>query len=79
MFLVILIQKIKNVDALLRLRILRYWGKPCYLKRVNAHASGVNYLLQFLMISSNSPIVRYQESKVDVPVFCLYFVFAMLP
>ena len=30
--------KKKNVDNLLRLRSQRYWGKPCYLKRVNAHA-----------------------------------------
>ena len=28
----------ENVSNLLRLRILRYWGKPYALKRVNAHA-----------------------------------------
>ena len=28
----------ENVSNLLRLRSQRYWGKPCYLKRVNAHA-----------------------------------------
>jgi len=28
--------------------------------------SGVNYLLQFLIVSSNSPIIGIQESKVDV-------------
>ena len=33
------------------------------LKRVNAHANGVNYLLQFLQYSSNSPIIQIQESK----------------
>ena len=56
----------------------RYWGKPCILKRVKAYASGVNYLLQFLNASFNSPIVGKQESKVDVPVFlplfCLCYV-----
>ena len=40
--------------------------------------SGVNYLLQFLMISSNSPIIRLQESKVDVLSYVLMFV-VMLP
>lgn len=30
--------KKKNVDKLLRLRILRYWGKPYALQRVKVHA-----------------------------------------
>ena len=33
--------------------------------------SGVNYLLQFLNVSSNSPIIRLQESKVDVQSYVL--------
>ena len=41
------------------------------LKRVNAHASGVNNLLQFLQHSSNSPIIGIQESKVDVHLMSL--------
>ena len=32
----------------------------------------MNDLLQSLLHSSNSPIIRLQESKVDVPVFCLF-------
>ena len=32
-----------------------------------------------MIVSSNSPIIQIQESKVDVPVFCLCFVFAMSP
>jgi len=36
--------------------------------------NGVNYLLQFLMISSNSPIIRLQESKVDVQSYVKIFV-----
>ena len=58
---------------------LRYWGKPISLKRVNVHASGVNYLLQFLTNFFQFPNCQKQESKVDVPVFCLYYVFAMSP
>ena len=50
--------EIKTWTLLLRLRYLRYWGKPICLKRVNAHASSVNNLLQFLTNSSNSPIIR---------------------
>ena len=33
--------------------------------------NGVNNLLQFLMISSNSPIIRLLESKVDVQSYVL--------
>ena len=39
--------------------------------------NGVNYLLQFLITLSNSPIVERQESKVDVLSYVLMFV--MLP
>ena len=39
--------------------------------------SGVNYLLQFLMISSNSPIIRYQESKVDVQILYVFSLFRL--
>lgn len=34
----------------------------------------VNYLLQFLALSSNSPIIGRQESKVDVQSYMSYFV-----
>jgi len=38
--------------------------------------NGVNYLLQFLNASSNSPIVGKQESKVDVQSYViLLFIF----
>ena len=33
--------------------------------------NGVNYLLQFFTDSSNSPIIRRQESKVDVQSYVL--------
>lgn len=33
--------------------------------------NGVNNLLQFLIDSSNSPIIRMQESKVDVQSYVL--------
>ena len=45
--------EIKNVDSLRRLRNLRYRQTPNNLKRVNAHASGVNDLLQFLIVPVN--------------------------
>ena len=47
-----LVQK-ENVDSLHRLRLLRYRQTPNNLKRANAHAIGVNYLLQFLIVSAN--------------------------
>ena len=53
----------KNVDSLLRLRHSRYRQTPNNLKRVNAHANGVNNLLQFLMILSNSPIIQGKNQK----------------
>ena len=69
----------KNVDNLLRLRILRYRQTPCNLKRANAHAerrelstSVLDYFLSIL------PIFRMQESKVDVLSYVLLFV-VMLP
>ena len=40
--------------------------------------NGVNYLLQSLLLLSNSPIVEQQESKVDVHPICPY-VYFMLP
>ncbi len=43
----------ENVDYLLRLRNLRYRQTPNNLKRVKAHANGVNNLLQFLIVSVN--------------------------
>ena len=36
--------------------------------------NGVNYLLQFLNASSNSPIIEQQESKVDVQSYVLMFI-----
>ena len=36
--------------------------------------SGVNYLLQFLQYSYNSPIIGIQESKVEVQSYVLMFV-----
>ena len=72
--------KIKNVDSLLRLRCPRYRQTPIVLKRANAHAErrelSTSVLVQLMKIL---PIFEQQESKVDVPVFCLYFVFAMSP
>ena len=42
--------------------------------------SGVNYLLQFLNASFNSPIIGKQESKVDVlPFFLLALRLTPLP
>ena len=41
--------------------------------------NGVNYLLQVLLLLSNSPIIEQQELKVDVPVLCPYMFVAMLP
>ena len=35
--------------------------------------NGVNYLLQFLQYVSNSPIIRRQESKVDVQCLMSFF------
>ena len=35
--------------------------------------NGVNYLLQFLLLLSNSPIIEQQESKVDVLSYVLLY------
>ena len=38
--------------------------------------TGVNYLLQSLLLLSNSPIIEQQESKVDVLSYVLYVILA---
>ena len=64
----------ENVDKLLRLRNLRYRQTPCNLKRVKAHANGVNNLLKFLdYVLSILAIFRLQESKVDVQSMSLVY------
>ena len=63
----------ENVDYLLRLRIPRYWGNLYCLNEQMPTPNGVNYLLQFLQYSSNSPIIGIQESKVDVLSYVLCF------
>ncbi len=50
-------------------------GRPINLKRVNAPANGVKTLLQFLIDSSNSPIIRMQESKRTLQLICLFISF----
>ncbi len=59
-------------EQLLRLRILRYWGKPNIPKRVKAHAIRREPSTSVLECCSfNSPIVRIQESKRTLQCICL--------
>ena len=39
--------------------------------------NSVNYLLQFLQYSSNSPIIGIQESKVDVQILYVFSLFRL--
>jgi len=61
----------KNVDYLLRLRLLRYRQTPSNLKRVKVHARRREPSTSVLdYFSVNLAIFRRQESKVDVHPIC---------
>ena len=68
----------KNVDDLLRLRHSRYRQTPNNLKRANAHASGVNYLLKFLIVVLKFGEFRMTRIKSGrsslLSLFCLCYV-----
>ena len=57
---------------------LRYWGKPCNLKRVNAHAEQRELLLQSLLHSVNFADFQKQESKSGYSSYMSYYSYIFL-
>ena len=66
----------KNVDNLLRLRLLRYRQTPMFLKLVNAHAMLRELLLQFLKqsIDNFGDLSEDKNLKVDVQILYVLFI-----
>ena len=67
--------KKKNVDNLLCLRYLRYWGKPCIRKQVNVHAERRELSTSVLECFFKFPNYQITRIKSGRSVLCPLFLY----